>query len=222
MILQVPEGFPPGYYSGFSLMLWFVVIALFFLNFIVFLWKARGVEMESQKWLFISYGVASLGLGFTRIFFILGVYISAQYDFYTILGYISALAGMVLWIFTLEKYLVTKTKKVLTLITIVLLIIDFVALLGPIPRELALDLQYIFLPFSLGAIAILYFYIIAKATGDVRTKAIWILIGLILIVVAQVMDGQAFITAFPAVPLELAPVIMMAGILLFLISQIRK
>ena len=70
MILQVPEGFPDGYYEGISLYLWFGTIALFFLAFLLFLMKGSKMDLKSQKMLFYAYGVASLGLGFTRIFFI--------------------------------------------------------------------------------------------------------------------------------------------------------
>ena len=130
-----------------------------------------------------------------------------------------AVAGIIFWLYIVENYLIKKTKRIFTIISTVSFIISIIALLGPVSREFALNIQYILLPFSLGAIAILYFYIIAKTTGDLRNKAIWILIGLVLIALAQILDSEAFITAFPSFPLEITPIIMIIGIFIFLFSQ---
>ncbi|MHA1149946.1 MAG: hypothetical protein ACTSR8_17045 [Promethearchaeota archaeon] len=221
MILQVPEGFPDGYYEGISLYLWFGTITFFFIAFILFIIKGRKLDLKSQKMLFYGYSMASLGLGFTRVFFLLGVHIPDQYDFFTTLGYLSSLAGLIFWLYILENYLVPKTKKLFTIVSVIAFLVSVVALLSPLPREFALNIQYILLPFSLSAIAVLYIYIIIKTTGDVRVKAIWILIGLVLIAVAQILDGEAFITAYPTFPLVIPPLVMMVGILLYIIPQFK-
>lgn len=222
LILAIPKGFPDGYYEGISLYLWFGTIALFFLACVLFIMKGRKLDLKSQKMLFIAYGIASLGLGFTRLFFILGVHIPDQYDFYTTLGYLSSLAGIIFWLFVLETYLVPKTKKIFTIISLIAFTISTIALVSPLlSREFALQLQYILLPFSLGAIAILYIYLILKTTGEVRVKAIWILVGLVLIAIAQIVDGEAFITAFPTFPLVIPPIVMMLGIGLYVIPQFK-
>ncbi|MGQ4876024.1 MAG: hypothetical protein ACP6IY_18315 [Promethearchaeia archaeon] len=169
---------------------------------------------------YFAYGVVSLMLGLTRIFFIVAVYIPENYDFYTTFGYISGISGMIFWLYIIETYLVKKTKKIFTIICSISLSISSIALFGVVSRNFALDIQFLLLPFALAVIVLLYIYMIVKTTGTVRVKAIWVLVGLALIAVAQVLDGQDFISAYPNFPLIIAPLIMMAGILIFMISQL--
>ncbi|MHA1294895.1 MAG: hypothetical protein ACTSQJ_19850 [Promethearchaeota archaeon] len=220
IILEVPEAFPEDYYQGISLICWFIVIGLFFLAFILFFSKGLKTELKSLKMSYFAYGVVSLMLGLTRIFFIVAVYIPENYDFYTTLGYISGISGMIFWLYIVETYLVKKTKRIFTIICSISLSISIIALFGAVSRDLALDIQFILLPFALAVIVLLYIYMIVKTTGTVRVKAIWVLVGLALIAVAQVLDGQDFISAFPNFPLIITPLIMMAGILIFMISQL--
>jgi hypothetical protein len=159
-------------------------------------------------------------MGGTRILFIIGFYIPDSYDFYTLLGYISGTSALIFWIYVLEKYLVKKTKKIFTLITLVSFSFSILALFNIIDRSIALNLQYILLPFAIAVILILYLYLIKKTTGTVRKKAVGILIGLALVLIGQVMDGETFISALPTFPLLVAPIIMIGGIITFIGSQL--
>ena len=65
-------------------------------------------------------------------------------------------------------------------------------------------------------------YIIAKTTGTVRKKAIWVLVGLIFLTIGYLMDSEAFVGNLPWMPLEVAPIFMIVGTLIFLITQLRE
>lgn len=215
----MPE-YPSGYYQGISLILWLIASGLFFLTFTLFFIKGSKFKLKSMKMTYFAYGIVLLMLGFTRIFFIVAVYIPDNYDFYTTLGYLTGIGGMIFWLYVIESYLVTKTKRIFTIICLITFSISAIALSGAVSRDFALNIQFILLPAALGIITLLYIYIILKATGNVRIKAIWVLVGLALIAISQVMDGQGFILAFPDFPLIIAPIIMIIGILLFAESQL--
>jgi hypothetical protein len=222
MLLKMPSIFNqiPEYYGGLSLILWIVSMVAMFLGFVLFIREGIKTELKSQKMGNYSYGVFLLLSGFTRIFFVIGFYIQSDYDFWTLLGYISIISGIVFWLYVLETHLVKKTKRIFTLISLIALSFAFLALFNIIERDLALEIQYILMPASVAIIAILYFYLIAKTTGTVRKKVIGIIIGLVLFALAQIMDGQTFIGAFPDFPLIVAPIIMIAGVFTFIGTQL--
>ncbi len=167
-----------------------------------------------------AYGIFLLLMGVTRILFIIGFYTPTLYDFYTLLGYISGTAALIFWIYVLETYLVKKTKKIFTVITLISFSFSILALFGIIDRSIALNIQYVLLPFAIAVILILYLYLIKKTTGDIRKKVVGILIGLALVLIGQVMDGETFITALPTVPLLIPPIIMICGIITFIATQL--
>lgn len=202
-------------------MLWMVCVALFWLSFTLFVKRGKKEELKSLKMTYYAYGFTSLMLGFVRIFFVVAVYDLINYHFWVLLGYLSGVGGLIFWLYVCEKYLLmNKTKKVFTFICVVVFCVSLVALAGLIERSIALDIQYILLPVALAVIAFVYIYIIVKTTGTVRIKAKWILIGIFLIAIAQVLDGEDFITALPWFPLWIPPIIMAVGIVIMIVSQL--
>ncbi|MHA1150636.1 MAG: hypothetical protein ACTSR8_20640 [Promethearchaeota archaeon] len=222
MIIKIPEVFQGiGYFQGISLILWIISAGLLFLAFLLFLLKSSKLEMKSQKMIYLGYGLFGLFFGITRLLFIVAFYISDQYDFYTTLGYITGIIGILAWLYVLETYLVTNTKKIFMIITSIAFAIALIALIGQTSRYLALTMIYILLPFAIIAIFMLYIYLIIKTTGTVRIRAIWLLIGLIILAIGYMMDSELFVGNFPFVPLEIAPLMMILGTLIFMITQLK-
>ncbi|MFO8017185.1 MAG: hypothetical protein R6U96_00995 [Promethearchaeia archaeon] len=223
MILELPDSFQGiEYYEGPSLILWIISIGLLFLAFFLFLMKGREIDLKSSKMVFFGYAVFTLFFGLTRIFFIFGVRNSEYYDFYTTVGYISSLIGIIFWLYILETYMITKTKKIFLIVTLITFGIALVSLIGGADRYIALTMMYTLLPVSIGVVFFLYIYIIIKGTGAVRKNAAWLLVGLIFITIGNMMDTELFVSSFPAFPLEIPPVIMIIGILIFLYSQLKN
>lgn len=222
MILEMPKSLQGiGYYEGVSLFFWIISIMLLFLAFFLFLKKGGEIELKSSKMVFYGYAMFTLFFGMTRIFFIIGVHKPDQYDFYTTLGYISALIGIIFWLYILETYMITKTKKIFLIVTLITFGVALISLMGGADRYFALNMMYILLPVSLGVVFFLYIYIIIKGTGAVRKNAAWLLVGLIVITIGNMMDTELFVSSFPAFPLEIPPIVMIIGIGIFLYSQLK-
>ncbi|MHA1281749.1 MAG: hypothetical protein ACTSQP_04515 [Promethearchaeota archaeon] len=223
MIIELPEAYQGiGYLQGTSLILWLISIGIFFTSFVLFILKALKLEMKSQKKIFQGYGIFSLFFGITRIIFIIGVYIPEQYDFYTTLGYITGILGILYWLYVIETYLITNTKKIFMIITSVAFGIALIALIGQASRYFALMLIYILLPFAIVAIFMLYIYLIIKTTGIVRKRTIWLVIGLVILVIGYIMDTELFVGNFRWIPLEISPALMILGTLIFIITQLKE
>jgi hypothetical protein len=223
IVLEIPSALQGlNYYEGISLVLWIIDIVLFFFGSSLLFVRARKEKKkrELSYIAYIAYGNASLCMGLTRIFFILGVYFPEQYDLYTIIGYITGIFGLLYWLYITETRMVKKTKNIFTIILLVVFIIAIIALFGLADRYLALDLIFLLGPASAGIIIVLYIYLGFKAPGSVRKKILGVLLGLFLMLGAQILDSEFFISAFPSFPLEIAPIIMMAGIFFFVITQL--
>ena len=223
MILEIPEVFQGiGYFQGLSLILWLISAGLLFFTFIMFMHSRTRIEMKSQKMMYIGYGLFALFFGLTRLAFIAGFYFPDDYDFYTTLGYILAISGMLCWLYMLETYLIKKTKRMFFLIMLIGFVVALISLLGQASRYFALQIIYIIAPFAIAVILFLYLFIIVKTTGTIRKKAIWVLVGLIFLTIGYLMDSEMFVGNFPWVPLEVAPILMIVGTLIFLTSQLRE
>lgn len=221
MLLQRPEFYEGlGYYEDISLILWIVSSILMYIGFILYTKKATEIEMKSQKMMFYAHGTFALCMGTVRIFFIIAFHNYDYYDFYTTLGYVIGIVGLIFWLYTLETYLIKKTKKIFTFISIIILGISLLSLFGAATRELALTLIWVLLPLATGLIIFLYIYLIFKTTGIVRKKVIWLLIGLAFIFIGHSMDSDAFVSIAPWFPLFIPPIILMVGSVLYIWSQL--
>ena len=206
--------------------LWFIVIALLFLNFVLFSVKAIKIEEKSQKRVYLGYGLFSLLFGFTRLFFVFAGICGNAFEgcdnFYLIFGYLVGTFGLIIIIFNLETYLL-KTRKILTSITIILFCIIVVILFVFPPNEgrgVALTLIYIFNPAVVIAILVSFIYLIEKSTGLSRKKAIGVLIAICLIFLGHTINTTVFYLLFPDTPSLIAPIVMISGLILFTISQL--
>jgi len=221
MIFQLPEAFQGiGYYQGISFILWVIVIILLFISAILFLFYSFKKEMETTRKGYIAYVLFFIFFSITRIVYLLSVYIPENYELFTTIGYISAIASLVFILYVLETHVVKSTKRIFTYITVIAFIISSLSLLGLTDRYTALDIILVLTIFSIAAILSLYLYLIIKATGKVRIKAILIFIGILCIYLSETIDSEWFIAAIPSFPLEITPVIMIIGIILFTGTQL--
>ena len=221
MIFQLPEVFQGiGYYQGISFILWIIVIILLFISAILFLIHSFKKELEMAKKGYTAYVLFFIFFGITRIVYLLSVYIPENYEFFTTIGYISAIASLIFILYVLETHVVKSTKRIFTYITIFAFVITTLALLGLTDRYTALDIIMVLTLFSIAAILSLYLYLIIKATGKIRKKAILIFIGIVCIYLSETIDSEWFIEAIPSFPLEITPIIMMIGIVLFTGTQL--
>ena len=222
MLLQVSDVYLGiGYYEGLSLILWIISVILLFISFGVGLFKARKLEMKTQKIFLIGYGLFGFLFGLARVFFIFAFFNPPQFEFFTQIAYITGVLGIICILYILETYMIQKTKRIFFIITVIAFIITLISLAGLTDRYIALYMLYIILPFSIAIVLILYIYLILKTTGVLRQKAIGLFIGLILIEIGYSLDTEFFLSNF-TIPLEIAPLCMIGGIIIFMIAQLRS
>lgn len=207
-----------------DILLFSFLIALLFGCFCLFLIKSIKLEMKSQKRVFLGYGLFLLLYGFTRLFFLIAkiygdLYLIEEKDFYLIWGYLVGLLGVIIIIYIMETYLL-KTKKILTTITIILSLINIVALMGLTTKDFALNMIYILLPSVIVAVCISYIYLIFKSTGSSRRKATWALIGIVTIFIGHIIYTHIFRSFIEEFPFYISPIIIMIGVLIFTVSQL--
>jgi hypothetical protein len=218
MILELPLVFQGiGYFEGVSLILWIIGICLLFISSFLFLLKALKIELKEPKTGFFAYCIFCSVFALGRIAFTIGNITPASYDFFTSIGYILAPLSIVPLLYVLETQIVTNTKKIFLIITIIGISIALISLIFPDARYFALTMLTILMPFSTVSMIILYIYVIIKTSGTVRKKAFLILFGLALIGISQVIDSEYFVRA---VPLELPPICLTVGTVIFTISQL--
>ena len=103
----------------------------------------------------------------------------------------------------------------LTILNVILLIICIIALIGTTSRSFALVIINTLSIILVAAIMSIYIYLIVNSVGKTRIKAIFILIGIILIYISEMMDSEWLIATFPSFPFIITPIIMIIGTLLF-------
>jgi hypothetical protein len=206
-----------------TMILWYITNIILFICCSLFLLKAFKTEGKSQKYVYIGYGLFTFSFGFTILFFRLawscGGIFEGCYDFYIIAGYVSGTIGLIIIMFIFESYLL-NTKKILSGITLIAFILVLVALFGFTTREVALNMLYVLLPFSVISLTISYIYFIVKSIGSSRKKAIGVFIGLCLFFIGYSLNTSLFMSIFGDIPSYLSPTIMSIGIVLFTLIQI--
>jgi hypothetical protein len=216
VILEIPSALKGiGYYEGLHLILYIVVITLFFFCASLFILYGIKADSKETKEGFFAYGLFFVFFAFHNIFYIISFYIPEDYEFYTTLGYIFALIAMIFILYVLETQVITFTKKMLTILTIIILFICIIALIGVASREFAYLIINTLPIILVVALMSIYIYLIVNSDGRTRIKAAFIFIGILLIYLSETMDSEWFIGTFPAFPIIIIPIIMILGTILF-------
>ncbi|MEX2682803.1 MAG: hypothetical protein Q6373_014530 [Candidatus Sigynarchaeota archaeon] len=148
-----------------------------------------------------------------------------SYNFFVVMGYFFACFGLTCMILALESYLITRTHHIISIFGLVMTLLNFLAVLGLLSQNMALLLSYLSSPALTAMIAILYVYLAAKGTAELRRKAIMILIAILFIGVASIIDGESLIISastwfsndfFLDLYYCVAPALLIIGIFLFL------
>ncbi len=222
MLTQIPNVLKGiGYYQGFSLILWIIAVILLFLAFILSLIKARNEKGRETRFGYLAIANFCFFFSLCRLVYIFSVYDSQNYVFYVVLGYVFSIIAIIFILYLIETQVITQTKKVFTIITLVLLGIAIITLFGITTRAFALNLMYLIMPFSIGVIMLMYIYIIFKSTGKIRNKAFLVFLSIALIFLAHLLDSEFFISlTYPYLPLEITPLMMDIGIILYTYSNL--
>jgi len=222
------EHYAPGTLNLYLFMAFTVILWIFG---VIFLLRARKQDIEGAKRIQLAFGLFGIFYGLCRLFFILMFQDftnpDQNYNLFASIAYSFGIVGFTAIIWSLEK---VKYKKnyffmiglLVTIITIGGTVI--IALrIAPEIRTTLLLVIFIGVPISALIIFILYIFLIKKSAGVVQKKAIYSLLGLIIMFVGIVMDSQ-FVLAMEEIPLfirmDLVPIICIIGYLMFAITQL--
>jgi hypothetical protein len=234
MILELPYlpgvgPTPPVYYHNLNYIVEIMSIIAFFVVAVILFIPKKG-DIPTAKRIKIGYGLFTVFYAMCRIFFIVAVWYPDEtwsansYDFFVVIGYFFACIGLTSMIFVVERYLITKTRHVFTILGVVMSVLYFLAIIGILQQDFVLYLSYISSPLLTVVMVILYLYLAVKGASELRRKALMILLSIALIGVAAIVDGETMIinagtVIHPEGLLDvyycLAPFILMIGIIIF-------
>ncbi len=201
-IMQIPDDMPPGYGSGLNLIMWAVVILLLFMMLPLGLNAARKQEFEHLRKAEIARGAFGFFYGMARMFFMFGHNLNngKNFDFWVILGYVFSMIGLSWLIFTYEYY---KLGRKAPFFTSLGLVAAFISLTGfddlipgfrNVPRENILGIISGTATVLISLIAYVYFKTMERFPGKLRTRTFYEFIGLVIMLLGIIFDGQLFIT----------------------------
>ena len=107
-------------------------------------------------------------------------------------AYIAGIAALLSILIVIEKYAVTKSKFIFSILVLIGLVLVVVLPLHPTEISGARLTSYIFLPAGGLSILVLYVYLITKLSGDARRETGLIFMGFFLIFGGYSLDSQLF------------------------------
>ncbi|MGV9173904.1 MAG: hypothetical protein ACOC44_16855 [Promethearchaeia archaeon] len=212
MILQSIQGYLMYKYQ----FMWLFVIVLLFIIAILFLRNGRYATTDKNKKLNIAYFAFILSYGFTRIFFFIsdyyGEYQNLDDAFIFILtvklAYISASLGLLVTLFIFEREFI-PSKYIFSMINVICAILFIV-----LPYDMMRIVMYVFQIFVFIEILSVYIYLAAKGFGELKRRAIFTILALVLFFFGVVLDTR-MISDLDIIPGFFPPILVMIGIMVF-------
>ncbi|MHA1275406.1 MAG: hypothetical protein ACTSQP_10710 [Promethearchaeota archaeon] len=236
MIYQIPETMPSEHYNpstfhgAMNFYIFIIYAAVLIIFGIIFLNKVKSQEIEGAKRIKLSFGLFGIFYGICRIFFILMFQDftnpDQNYNLIANIAYSFGMVGFTALIWALEKVKYQKNyffmiSLIITIITISGVFLNLLKIAEI--RESILIIIYLGTPLAGFFIFILYIQLIRLSSGLVRKKAIYSLLGFIIMVIGITMDSQFFL-AIESIPLwfkmDVVPIICIIGYLLFALNQL--
>ncbi|MFX0071528.1 MAG: hypothetical protein ACFFAO_10605 [Candidatus Hermodarchaeota archaeon] len=207
---------------------WIIVMIYLFLIATYFLVNSlkQPEELKSRKQVLRAIALFFYFYIVKRFFFILSDFErdangdTQLFYRYTALAYVFYFLALLNFIFLTEKYVINRSKYILTYIFISGLIINIVMLFFPELMPIVRYLNYAILYTEVVILLIIYTYLAIKTTGKLRKKSIFIIIGLLVIVIAEFLESEALIMSGITTPYY-SPIIFAIGATIFAYAQIK-
>lgn len=223
MKLQIPDIYPTNYMMTIDYYLWIAVVAIGLISVILFFVKINKCESDLQKPYLYGISLFLLLLSLQRVAYIISVKMSgADYNFWTNLGYVCSLAGMMCFFLGIEKSVIKKTKYLLTLTSFIGVLIGLLSLVDILDREISMKITYIISTLATVIIVFLFAWMISKSAGSIRRKSIITFIGVVVLFVGIMMDSElVYGGLWPTMPLILPPIINSIGLIAITLTNMR-
>src|SRR5271157_2123580 len=212
-----------GYMQSWHLAAWTGIIVLMYAFAILCLIRASRAQVVSQKWLYRAFSWFLCLYGLTNIAIVLSIWSNAgnDYNAYQALANFAGVVSLFPLILVFEKYLVTNTHSIFTIISILVIVLcGLVFLFLPNDPTLSLRIAQAGAPILLVIVLGLFIVLIRQSAGEVRTRGIYTLLGIGLAGFGAIFNGVDMIGL--GVPIYVAPIFFGLGIVLIVWSQIKS
>ncbi|MBD3351057.1 MAG: hypothetical protein GF364_06185 [Candidatus Lokiarchaeota archaeon] len=207
-----------GYHRGINLALWISFICCLICLTAVYLYRAKKEDLIiSQRWMFRSFSWFFLFITFTRILYIFAYWYEDLYNLLKLTAYLCSLLSVMPLILTIENYIITKTKRFFSILSVILTLTAIIFLFMPEMLDLAKFILQIGATIMGFIFLILYLMVMVKTTGIIRKKTFFTFIGLAMFSAALLIGSEVFLGW--GVPINLPPIIYIAGVIIVGLSQ---
>jgi hypothetical protein len=166
-------------------------------------------------------------MGLVRISFLLSYQSEFESNYHLLLsvGYAFGAISLLPIVITIERFMVTKSRKIFSILGIILCIISLYFVIFPEDSPLSRTIQDIGMPFLALSFLLLYLWVIIHSAGDVRHKAIMTLLGIVVLVVGIILDSENLVLEnVPLGPpiiiiMNLSPIVFWLGVVIVTSSQ---
>ena len=198
--------------------LWIVVVVLGFISAFLFYKRMKKSEIDVQKGLFLGLMLFSVLFALMRVAYILSIRVPGEvYDFYTLLGYIFGLSGFGGFLFGIEKYVVTKTKFLLTIFTFIVVGLGILGLFQVLDRIVVMGFVYGIVMVDTGLMIAVYLGLIIKTTGVIRKRTFYAFLGVVALFLSSSLDSQVALSIWGN--LWVAPLLSIIGVTAIMVVQ---
>ncbi|MBD3350505.1 MAG: hypothetical protein GF364_03365 [Candidatus Lokiarchaeota archaeon] len=188
--------------------------------------KRTSSEVVSQKQIFYGYGLFYYCYIGTRILFIFSdianINNSIHYDSFVNGAYLCSGVALISMIVTIERYMLTVTKKVFSIISIAgvgtLAALFIVSFFNDSVLAISRVLNTAIFGLCGLVIIILYLILVRSVTGTLRRNALISLLGIIVVAVGLIMDMNA-LSNISKMFVILSPIITAVGAILLGLGQ---
>jgi len=190
--------------------------------------KKTSAEIKSQKAVYYDAALFFFGYSFTRVFFLFSDVErmsngqSQWYQSLVLIAYIFSTGAMSILIYSIERFLLTKTKKIFSIITFtgtgVMIVLLVLTLIGTDVISFARILTTVTSTAAALVIGVLYLYLIIKTSGTLRRNSLFSFFGILILMIGILLDMDALVQ-LDIIPLFVAPSITAVGVLFFALGQ---
>jgi hypothetical protein len=190
--------------------------------------KKTSSEIKSQKAVYYDAAIFFFGYVATRISFLfsdverLNNGTSQWYQSLVLIAYIFSTFAMSILIYSIEHYLLPKTKKIFSIISFsgtgILIILLVLTLLEMDVIAIARTLTLVTSTTAALVIGVLYLYLITKTSGTLKRNSLFSFFGILTLMIGIALDMDALVQ-MKIIPIQLAPIVTAIGILFFALGQ---
>jgi putative Mn2+ efflux pump MntP len=204
----------------------FWVIAMIYLGIvgIFMILNSMKKEEKASKSMARAYALFIYFYIVARIFYIFSDYerdANAEtllYYRYVACAYIFQIIGLLNIIFILEKYVITRSKHVISYIILVLLGVNVVMIFFPNLMPIVRYINYVMLYSEVALLIIIYLFLVINTTGDLRKKSLLTVIAFFVMITATILEIDA-LSSTGLVPPYYSPIVLSIGATIFAYAQ---